>query len=235
MKHALPLIVLSAACGGGVPLQIRIDDLTMELPLDEAVEGAYQQFLASGFLSAETPALPELWPDSLPDIVYKTRLLTPAIPVDLSPEPPAEGEEPDPDADKYAQINDAKNAIQRIEMNKFVLRIEQSTLSVTLPELFLQIADKKDANPKDRLAWWTVGRLPATPEARWVGDLEFEFEPGGESLLNGQLADDEKELAMRVVGNVVIDTAVNPARPSGTASLRLILIATFFVRPEGAL
>jgi hypothetical protein len=226
------LLATATACGGGVPIQIRIDEFTAELPLDEAVNSAVGSLLASGIFAAGTPAIPDRWPDSLPDIRYRARVATPPMPIDLSPEPPAEGEEPD---SKYDQINKAKDVIERIELNRFILRVEQSSLSITLPELRLQIADKKDADPNDRLAWWTVGAIPATPEPKWVGDLEFEFEPAGESLLNSQIADDEKEMAMRVVGNVEIDTARNPARPGGNALVRLILVATFFVRPEGAL
>src|SRR3546814_9103350 len=63
---------------------------------------------------------------------------------------------------KYDDINKAGDIIQRIEINKFVLRVEVSSLTIDLPELRLQIADTKDANPDDRLAWYTVGLLPGT-------------------------------------------------------------------------
>ena len=69
--------------------------------------------------------------------------------MDLTPEPGTD------EAKKYEDINQAKKAVKRIEINDFFLRIEQSNLSVPVPEMSLQIADERDADPDDRLAWFT--------------------------------------------------------------------------------
>ena len=240
MKQRVFLVLVSAcfleACGGGVPVRLRIDEFTMEVELDEAVDKAYGQFLAQGFLGEQTNGIPEIWPDNLPDIRYRAQLATTPVPVDLTPEASMpEGETPPEGEGKYDKINKVGDAIRRIEINRFILRMEQSTLTLGLPELRLQVADDAQARPDDRLAWRTVGVLPATPEAAFVGDKEFEFLPGGESFLNAQLGDELKEFAMRIVGKIDIDTAVNDRRPSGKAVARLIIVATFFVKPEGAL
>lgn len=230
-KTALGLLVILAtwlsSCGGGIPVRIHIDEFTMEVSLDELAAGAFAELQGAGLIPQETQALPVLWPDNLPDIHYRTLLKTPPVPVDLTPDPESE------DAEKYAQINEAQKAIKRIELNRLILRVEKSTLSVGLPELRLQLADTADADPDDRLAWRTIGILPKT-EPGFVGDNEFEFIPSGESYLNAQLADDEKEFAMRVVGNVEVDTEANPRLPAGKAAIRLIVVATFFVEPVEA-
>jgi hypothetical protein len=235
MKRFSLLFALTlTACGGGVPVQLRVDEFTQELSIDEAVAGAFEQLVATGFLFDGSSGLPEQWPASLPDIRYSALVASPPMPIDLTPEPSAADELTGQES-KYSDINQAGNVIQRIEVNEFVLRVESSTLTIGLPELRLQVADAPDASPDDRLAWHTIGKLPATAGPREVTDIHFEFERGGESFLQAQLSDEQKELAMRVVGKLDIDTEVNPARPAGAALLRLILVATFFVRPEGAL
>jgi len=227
------LVLLSAplglaACGGGVPVRLTIDEFTMEVSLDKTMDTLFGQFAAQGLFPAGSRALPVLWPASLPDIQYRAMFTAPPVPVDLTPEPGT------PEADKYAQINKVKNAIRRIEINRLILRLEQNSLTVALPELKLQIADEPTASPLDRLAWRTVGVLPAA-EAGAVSDLELEFVPSGESFLDGQLSDAAKELAIRIVGKVDIDTAREKRLPSGRAVVRLILVATFFVEPDKVL
>ena len=237
MKHTLRNTALASCvaglaaaltgCGGGIPVQLRVDEFTMEIALDDLVGQAFTELKSQGLFPAETQALPELWPANLPAVKLSTIMASPPVPVDLTPE------EGDPDFEKYKEINKAQQAINRIEFNRLVLRVDQSSLSIALPQLRMQVADAKDADPNDRLAWETIGSIPAA-EPGFVGDLAFTFKPGGETFLNEQLADDEKELSMRVLGDVEVDTATNPRLPSGAASVRLIIVATFFVDPEGA-
>ena len=223
MLLSMPLLF----CGGGIPVRIRIDEFTMDLDLDELVAGALEGFKSSGLFPDETTNLPELWPDNLPAVQYRALLASPPIQVDLSPE------KDDPDYKKYEAIAAAEAAITRIDLNRLVLRVESSNLTVDLPELRLQLADDKDADPDDRLAWRTIGKIPSAPRGA-VEDLEFEFEPGGESFMRYQLGDKLKEFALRVMGKLDLDTAVNPRMPAGKGVFRLIVVATFFVDPAGA-
>ena len=220
--------VLPACDSGGVPVRMRIDEFTMDLDLDEMLAEALGEFKSIGLFPAETQHLPELWPDSLPAVQYSIQLAAPPIPVDLTPEPGSE------DADKYKDISAAEGAIVRIELNRMVVRVEASNISIGLPELKLQVAVNKDASPEDRLAWRTIGTLPGA-EPEFIGDLELEFFPGGESFLNSQLADEEKEFAIRMVSKLEVDTQQNARLPSGKAQVRLIVVATFFVDPAGAI
>ena len=74
----------------------------------------------------------------------------------------------------------------------------------------------------------------AGAEPGFVGDIDFEWMPGGETFFDMQLADEAKSFAARGASSIVIDTADNPAMPRGSAQLRLILVATFFVEPTEA-
>jgi len=219
---------LAPACdSGGVPVRMRLDEFTLDLDVDELMAEAQTELSSLGVFPPGT-SLPELWPESLPAIQYRLVLAAPPTPVDLSPE---EGSE---DYEKYKDIGQAAGVVKRIELNRLVVRIEASNLTVALPELVLQVADSKDADPSDRLAWRTVGSLPGAP-AGFVGDLEFTFIPSGESYLRAQLADEAKEFAARVVGRIDIDTAQNPRLPAGRAVIRLIAVATFFIDPSEAI
>jgi len=236
---ALPALT----CGGGVAVRLRIDEFTTALDLDELVQGALDEFKASGLFPEETEFLPELWPDNLPDVQYRALLAAPPVAVDLSPEPEIDPDTGEPvQDDTYAAISAAEGAISRIDLNRLVLRVEQNSLTVDLPELRLQIADKKDADEHDRLAWRTIGILPSAP-AGFIGDLEFAWEPGGESFLRGQLSEkpsakdayDDKEFALRVQGKLELDTTTNRRMPAGKGQFRLIVVATFFIDPAGAI
>ncbi len=211
------------ACGGGVPVEVRIDEYTFALGVDDALASLSDSLAQTG-LFPQGGALPEIWPDALPDITYDLSLKTAPMSVDLTP--PADAE----NADKYAKINKASEVVSRIEINDLVLRVEQSSLTLPIPELTLQVADAPDANPDDRRAWFTIGKIPGA-EPGFVGDLAFEWVPGGETFFNTQLSDDLKEFAVRGVGNISFDTAQNPNLPRGIAKLRLIVVATFFVEP----
>ncbi len=232
LRTTATLLALSSliACGGGVPIELRIDEFTLELSLDDLVGELQAELTSSGALPLGTRALPEIWPDALPPIQTTLRMAAPPAPIDLTPD-----KETDPENyEKYKDINKAAEAVRRIEINRLVLRVEQSNLSLPIPELKLQVADDPTANPDDRMAWFTVGSLPGA-EAGFIGDLDFDWITGGESFLNAQLGDEAKELAIRTVGELTIDTEQDPAMPRGLARLRLIVVATFFVEPEKAL
>ena len=219
------------ACGGGVPVEIRIDEFTFDLSLDSLLGDLGTQLAGTGMLPAGG-TLPEIWPNEahgnlLPDIKYTLPLRTDPMAINLNPAPDS------PDYDKYKKINEAGKVVNRIEINRLVLRIEQSDLTVAIPELKLQMADDVAANPDDREAWYTLGKLPSA-DPKFVGDLEFDWMPGGESFFGFQLGDEQKAFAVRASSNITIDTAVNPVLPRGQAKLRLILVATFFVEPTKA-
>ncbi|MEZ4269990.1 MAG: hypothetical protein R3C68_00660 [Myxococcota bacterium] len=223
------LASVMGACDAGIPVRIRIDQFTLDVSLDELVDNAQGELVAQGILPAQSPGFPELWPDNLPAVKFSTTLTTPVVPVDMSPE------EGDDNFDDFEDINKLEKVIKRIEINRFILRVEKSSLTVALPELALQIADDVDASTDDRLAWRTIGILPGGGKPGTLEDIEFEFLPGGESILNAQMGDDAKEFAMRLKGNFEVDTAANPRRPGGEAAIRLIAVATFFLDPTGAL
>ena len=224
----LTALLLGACDSGGVPIRMRIDEFSVDLELDEMVANSLQEFQALGLFPAETQYLPEIWPDSLPAVKYRILLAAPPIPVDLTPEPGSEEEK------KYEDIGAAAGVVKRIELNRLVVRIEASSINVALPEMRLQVADDKEADLEDRLAWRTIGVIPGA-EPGFVGDMEFDFLTGGESFLNSQLGDEEKEFAIRILSNLEIDTDLNPRLPAGRAQIRLIVVATFFIDPSGAI
>lgn len=231
-------------CGGGVPVQLRIDEFTMNLSVDEAVTVMEQGLASAGFLPLRS-GLPEVWPDSLPDIRWSIRVGSPPMPVDLNPLGGGDGGEETTDqgndgsedpalASKYDQINQVGKAIKRIEINRLVLRLERNNVTISLPELSFQLADSPAATEENRAVWYTIGKIPSAPPG-FVDDLEFEFLPGGESLLNAQLADQEKAFGLKAAGSMIYDTEVDPKRPRGVAVMRLIVVATFFIEAVDAL
>lgn len=227
-----PLALLLAAlllggCGGGVPLQLRIDEAAFRVDMGTLIAETQSALLGTGLLPPNLSELPEVWPASLSHLERSFPFPMRPVPIDLSLQ------EGDPNYETYRQLEDVKDAIRRIEINRLVLRVEQSNLTIPIPKLRLQVADKKDANPDDRRAWFTVGELDSIPAGE-VGDYDFNWAVGGESFLNAQLGDEEKELALRVTGRVGIDTKTDPRLPSGVAALRIIVVATFFVEPEKA-
>jgi hypothetical protein len=81
-----------------------------------------------------------------------------------------------------------------------------------------------------------------------VKDVELVWQEGGESFLGQQLMDPDclerqiaagepanplacKELSLRARSRLRFDTAVSPARPHGQMTLRMIVVATFYVDP----
>jgi hypothetical protein len=220
MVRMVVLGALVSACGGGLAVKFRVDQFAEVLSLDELMGAT----VGSMGLLGEGGALPDKWPDTLPPLKFSTALTTPAIPVDLTPPPE------DPSAATFDAVN---KVVTRIELNKLIVRIEETDLQVPLPALDFQVADRKDADANDRLAWVTIGTLAASADTAQAQDITFTWKPGGEVFLNTQLSDDEKECALRMKGTIGIDTAKDSDLPRGSAKLRPIVEATFFIDPEG--
>lgn len=231
IQRLLGLVLCSsfaAGCGGGVPVQLVVDEFTVDVEM-AAVNQQLEQGLQSLGTLPPGMTIPERWPDSLPRLQHSIRYATPPVPVSL------EQDEADANSSsQYEAIDVAQSALRRIELNRLIVRVERNNLTVPLPELTLQVADSPNANPDDRLAWFTIGHIPGIDAGR-VDDLEFTFEPGGESFLNAQMGADKKEFAIRAVANIEYDSQQTPLRPRGVAQLRLIVVTTFFIDPEAAL
>lgn len=217
-------ILFSTGCGGGIPIRLTIDEFTFPFSVDEIAAEATGNLTSGGSLPGGITTLPELWPQSLPAIKFHTVYTVPSQAVDIQSLMDDNG----------VDSGLIEKAIKRIELNQLIVRVETSSLSIALPPLKLQLADKKDANANERLAWQTIGTLPGADPGEVV-DLPFTFSPSGESLLSQQLTDEERAFALRVQADIDIDTDKNPRLPAGAATLRLILVSTFFVDPEGAL
>jgi hypothetical protein len=255
---ALVLVVAALpACGAGVPVQLRLDELTIPFSLDDALKDVGPSILPPG-----STGLPERWPDELPDVCFDVFISTDPDKggrIDLTPDPNVDPE----GAERFAPVNDG--LIGRIELDELVVRVETNSLNVPLPVVEVQAADAIDADPKDRRAWRTIGsiggtELPApcnaiggtTDEGESVApgelkDVAFEFARGGESFLDGQLADERcgdpsesggvvdtlkcKELSLRARTRLRLDTRESRDRPRGAVTLRLIVVATFYVTP----
>jgi hypothetical protein len=214
-------LVSQLACGVGVPLKLRIDEFTTSLDVDQTTAQLEASLRTQGLLPTGSIALPELWPSSMPAIRYEVSLLSAPQAINLTPSDPNQQK-------KYAQVMQYAHAINRIEINHVVLRVESNSLNVDLPSLKLEGAADMNASPFDRKAWQTLGVLPAGKAAQ-TADLPLEFIPGGETFLDDALSSDTKRFAIRTDGLLTFDTSVNPHRPRGKASLRVILEATFFV------
>lgn len=259
---SLPILCLAfcaaggTGCGAGVPVELVLDEISFELSIDDAVDELSEQLRGSGLLPPGTQALPERWPAELPDACFEMVLATDPDDggrLDLTPDP---AEDPEA-AEDFGPINDG--LVERIELNRMVLRVEENTLNLALPPIEIQVADAKDADARDRRQWRTVGRVgepgqatcgtsaaPAPPISFGAGevkDLELVYERGGESFLNNQLADEGcvadgsseaagcKELSIRARSRLAFDTVRQPDRPRGIAKIRVILVATFFLNP----
>ena len=232
-RAACPLIATLLAalhlpgCGVGIPIQLRIDEFYIDVNVEDWVTLAEKNLISTGFLSTEALGIPEKWPTSLPNVQYDLNVVSPPIPVDLTPDDPS-------DAAKYDDINEAQKVVNRLEIDDLIIRIERSNLSIDLPVLEVQVADKLDAHPNDRRSWVTVGVLNGL-KAGEVGDMRFQYIKGGETYLNDQFMDDEREFALRIKGKLKWDTTSDPNRPHGEARIRLIALATFYVAPRKAL
>ncbi|HET6346956.1 MAG TPA: hypothetical protein VFH51_18620 [Myxococcota bacterium] len=210
-----------AACGAGVPLRLRVDEFTTAIDLDKTTAELEATLQGQGLLPAGSAGLPEIWPDSMPAIRYTVSLQSPPQVINLTPDDPAQKK-------KYAQVMQYAQAINRIEVNRVALRVEANSLNVDLPALRLEGASDMDASPYDRKAWQTVGNIPSGA-AREAADLPMTFVPGGATFLDSALSSAAKRFALRTNGALVFDTDVNPQKPHGKATLRVIMEATFFV------
>ncbi len=257
MKRLLPIAGLFlVGCGAGVPVELVLDEIGFVLSVDDASGDLTAQLRGSGLLPAGTDQLPERWPAELPDACFDLVLATDPDDggrIDLTPDPAMD---PDGAAD-FGPINDG--LVERIELNRLVLRVEENTLNLALPPIEIQVADAVDADPRDRRQWRTVGRVgepgtdtcgagapnppPTSFAAGEVKDLELVYDRGGESFLNNQLADEGcaapagsgpsscKEFSIRARSRLAFDTARQPDRPRGAAKIRVILVATFYLNP----
>ena len=115
-----------------------------------------------------------------------------------------------------------------------VIRFDVNSLTWDSPELMIQVADDKNANEEDRLAWRTIGIVPAKP-AGWVGDMDFQFVPGGERYLKTQLMENEKEFAVRIRSALNLKLEPGTKLPAGKLKIRLIIAGTFFVDAKEAI
>jgi hypothetical protein len=230
----LPLIaVLLTHCGNGIPVSLRVDSFTTTLDIEASIEQVEAALKTSGVLPAGAAGIPEMWPPSLPHITYTQDITSQPQAINIS------GDQP-----QYAQIFQYKSAVQRVELNQLVLRLEQNSTNIDLPGATLQAAAGLTPNPDDPKVWITLGTLPpALQKAAAPGDtptppvedLAFTFLPGGETFIDSQLSTDGTQpiqFALRTRGVFTLDTAKSPYRPHGKITLRIILMATFFVSPE---
>ena len=208
--------LVAAGCGGGTPVRVVIDEFDTKINVSKMVAEAVAKVPV---VQDRQQPLPELWPQSLPNVSMQAVLATPPVSVDLTPPPDS------PNADKYEKINQLGDVVERIEVNRLVLRVDRSTLSIGLPESRLQLAASADAKPDDRLAWRTVAIIPAAPPG-FVGDIELVYVPGGESFLNDQLADSDKEFSIRVHSRVDVNLERGKPLPRGQAVARLIVMTS---------
>lgn len=245
-------------CGGGVPVQIRLDSVTVDLSADDLVSAVESGLRSSGLIAPEAAGLPEVWPRELPDICLSA-LVTPGdedtIAVDLTPDPMKDPQA----ADLFQPVNDG--TVDRIEIERVVLRVEENTLNFPLPPVELQAADSPSTKTDDRRSWYSLGTLGGVAldqgcpkaaggevvKAGEVKDVDFVFAVGGQSFLGTQLMDPDcearqaamgtpdplhcKELGLRARTRFTFDTKTQREKPHGKVRLRFILVATFFVNP----
>ena len=222
----LVLLAVGALCMsacGVIPVSLTIDEFAVEVDLDQTINGMNEQLLNQGILPPGSLGIPEKWPPSLPQIRFQTIMRSSPQIVDLTPDDPNSDE-----GQKYAEINEFLDAIVRIELNRMIIRFERNTTNIPFPQMRLEMAGNKNANPEDKLAWKTIGTFKGVPKGT-VTDLELEYNVGGESYLSSQLSDAEKEFAIRVVGVLTYDSVEVDERPRGYIKIRPIIVTTFFV------
>lgn len=224
------LLLGATACGNGVPIILRIDTFTSSIDIESTVEKIETGLKTKGLLPPQSAGIPEVWPDSLPHLTYTQDLSSGTQAINIS-------------GDQYATFLKYQKALDRIELNELVVRIEQNTANIDVPGMTLQAADGLTPNPDDPHAWTAVGTLPgakvtpgATPDAPVtppITDLQFSFLPGGETYLDSKLsAQGPIQFSLRTRGVYRYDTDVDRYRPHGQMTLRIILVATIFVAPE---
>lgn len=225
-------LLFAAGCGAGVPVPIELDDLAVDVSLDDAVTELERELMLPG-------GIPDRWPDNAPDVCVDQLITTTGeqiIRVDLTPDPAV-----DPaGAEQFAPLNDG--VVDRMEIDRIALRIEENTLNVPLPALELQAADALEAD--DRAAWWSLGALGGTVTATGCPfdpgkqavlaqpaenkEVVFEFVRGGESFLLQQLTDPECAANQKAAG-----AAEDPLRCKELAiRARTLLVFDTASRPE---
>ena len=96
-------------------------------------------------------------------------------------------------------------------------------MSIPVPELQVRVADTLDADPNDRLAWFTIGRIEGSDgEDGGPKDLEFQFIEGGESYLNGQMGDEDREFLCAFVARPRSTPTSSLKSPRGLLRVRFI-------------
>ena len=225
-----------SGCGGGIPIQVRTDQMTLPFNLDFAREAAGDLFRSQGIL-AEKSTMPIQWSLNLPKVSIPLMVSSPPIGFSFTEllDQTVSGNE-----ESVKKITDALSIIRRVELNSLILRVDENTLTIPLPKIYLQIADKKDAKGYDKEAWRTIGYIdevgagnpldetvaPAKPE-----DLKFQFEEGGETFLTAQLMDETKEFSVRLRSE--LDLSLDPDErtplPAGGVVVRVLAVATFYI------
>ncbi len=252
-------VLFNVSSCGILPLSIRIDSITIDdLDLDSIIGTLEEGLVDQGVLPDGLVHLPGIWEEgALPRLVYKRFFKSDATDVNVDPDDPENA-----DKSEFKILKQVSPLVRRVEFNRLVVRFEENTINMPLPAIRVQLADDPNAHEDDRAAWRTVGVIPATPPDK-IGkphDLEVEWAPGGQLLFDQQLRDDEKKFAVRVSGVLCVDTgetdplkadlvdldpnsgcpdgrtnAQKKQRPRGKATLRLIVIGTFYADGENYL
>lgn len=261
MKRALayvPLFFLTTACGAGVPIQLRLDQFVIDLGLDNAVDSVSTQLLPPG--SPGLPEVwPEGFPDVCYDALIATDPEQGGQ-IDLTPDPAEDPEQAElfqPINDGLISRIEIDRLVVRVEANTLNVGLPPIEVQAA-DELDASTDDRRAWRTVGTVGGKELapscGQREAGVEPEFavgpgeVADLEFEWARGGESFLNAQLADERclenqmadggpadplkcKEMALRVRTRLSLDTADDKQKPRGDVTLRLILVATFFVDP----
>lgn len=203
MKRKWPalLLLFSVGCGGGVPIQLRFDDFLFVLEADQVLGGLEERFLPPG-----SPAFPERWPEGFPDVCFDQLVTTdPDLGGRVDLTPASTSSDAEGIGGLLEQVNDG--FIERIEIDRAIIRVERNSMNIPLPPIQLQAADEIDAEDEERRAWRTMGvvggddlQVPCAERAAndplagvqpgEVLDLDFQWARSGESFLNNQLIDE---------------------------------------------
>ncbi|MEE2960224.1 MAG: hypothetical protein VYA34_05720 [Myxococcota bacterium] len=213
-------------CGGGIPVQVRTDQMTVPFNLDFAREAAGDLLKSHGIL-AEKSEMPTQWSENLPNIEILRAVSSPPVGFSFTEllDQTVGGNEK-----SVEMITDATNIIRRVELNSLKLRIDENSLTMALPPIKLQLADKKDAKSYDKEVWRTIGYIEKV-EAGKVGDKEFTFIEGGETFFTAQLMDETKEFSIRLSSelDLTLDPGDRTPLPAGGVAIRLLAVATFYI------
>lgn len=219
---AMWVVAITASGCSIVQAQLPFDSMDPQtIDIDKFSDDITNELVRRGVLPPGVDFIPEVWPASLPDVKYSSPLKTSPYRIDLSPDTITPGS-----SDELIKV--LTDAVYRVELNRVVVRVEQNTANIPIPEMSIQVADDKDADPSDFSAWQTVGIFPGI-EAETVGDVDLEWKPGGQGFFAGQLLDDKKEMAVRIDGSLEIDTQKHNERPRGVLSVRFIVVTTVYV------